>query len=158
MIMDTPGATNGGKRAVDSTESKPAPSQPEVNFNAASRRVGFVSLLILSYLMTPIAIGQTQSDEEFICTFGSDKRMVSVVKADAAREPKSCRVDYTRNGKTTTVWSSKTGYAYCVAKAASLVTKLAEGHYSCTPQSVGAPDEGRLERHHGFQQQLTAGR
>jgi hypothetical protein len=66
---------------------------------------------------------------------------VSVVKADAAREPKSCRVDYTRNGRTTTVWSSKTGYAYCVAKAASLVTKLAEGHYSCTPQSVGAPDD-----------------
>ena len=141
MIVDTLGATKGGKRAVDSTESKPTPTRSEMNFHAASRRVGFVSLLILSYLMTPIAIGQAQSDEEFICTFGSDKRMVSVVKADAAREPKSCRVDYTRNGRTTTVWSSKTGYAYCVAKAASLVTKLAEGHYSCKPQSVGAPED-----------------
>jgi hypothetical protein len=50
-------------------------------------------------------------------------------------------VDYTRNGRTTTLWSSKTGYAYCVAKAASLVTKLAEGHYSCKPHSVGAPDD-----------------
>jgi hypothetical protein len=28
-----------------------------------------------------------------------------------------------------------------VAKAASLVTKLAEAHYSCKPQSVGAPDD-----------------
>jgi hypothetical protein len=45
----------------------------------------------------------------------------------------------TRNGRTTTLWSSKTGYVYCVAKAASLVTKLAEGHYFCKPQSVGAP-------------------
>jgi hypothetical protein len=100
-----------------------------------------VSLIILSFVMTPIAIAQeAQSNEEFICTFGSDNRMVSVVKTDAAREPKACRVDYTRNGRTTTLWSSKTGYAYCVAKAASLVTKLAEGHYSCKPQSVGVPD------------------
>jgi hypothetical protein len=101
----------------------------------ASRLVSLIFLI----LMTPIT--QAQSKEEFICTFGSDNRMVSVVKTDAAREPKACRVDYTRNGRTTTVWSSKTGYAYCVAKAASLVTKLAEGHYSCTPRSVGAPDD-----------------
>jgi hypothetical protein len=100
-----------------------------------------VSLIFFSFVMTPIAIAQTQSKEEFICAFGSDNRMVSVVKTDAAREPKACRVDYTRNGRTTTLWSSKTGYAYCVAKAASLVTKLAEGHYSCKPQSVGAPDD-----------------
>ena len=99
-----------------------------------------VSVIFLSFVMTPIAIAQAQSNEEFICTFGSDSRMVSVVKTDAAREPRACRVDYTRNGRTTTLWSSKTGYAYCVTKAASLVTKLAEGHYSCKPQSVGAPD------------------
>jgi hypothetical protein len=66
--------------------------------------------------------------------------VVSLVRADATREPKACRVDYTRNGETQTVWSSKTGYTYCVAKAASPVTKLAEGHYSCKPQSVGAPE------------------
>lgn len=97
--------------------------------------------MVLSFAMTPIAVAQAQSHEEFICTFGAEKRMVSVVKTDAARELKSCRVDYTRNGRTTTLWTSKTGYAYCVAKAASLVTKLAEGHYSCTPRSVGATDE-----------------
>ena len=101
-----------------------------------------VSLIILPCVMTPMAIAQeAQSNEQFICTFGSDKRIVSVVKADAAREPKACRVDYTRNGRTTTLWSSKTGYAYCVGKAASLVTKLTEGHYSCKPQSVEAPDD-----------------
>ena len=98
-----------------------------------------VSLICLAFVMTSVA--QAQSKEEFICTFGSDNRMVSVVKTDAAHHPKACRVDYTRNGRTTTLWSSKTGYAYCVAKAASLVTKLAEGHYSCKPQSVGAPDD-----------------
>jgi hypothetical protein len=98
-----------------------------------------VSVIFLAFVMPPIT--QAESNEEFVCTFGSDNRMVSVVKTDAAREPKACRVDYTRNGRTTTLWSSKTGYAYCVAKAASLVTKLAEGHYSCRPQLVGAPDD-----------------
>ena len=110
-------------------------------WNARPMASRLVSLIILSFVMTPIAMAQAQSNEEFICAFGSEKRMVSVVKTDAAREPKACRVDYTRNGRTTTLWSSKTGYAYCVAKAASLVTKLAEGHYSCKPQSVGAPDD-----------------
>jgi hypothetical protein len=120
-----------------------------MNFNTAAHRAGFVFLVALSFVTTSITIAQARSDEEFICTFGSEKRMVSVVKTDAAREPKACRVDYTRHGKTTTLWSSNTGYAYCVAKAASLVTKLAEGHYSCKPQSVGTPDEGKLERHDG---------
>jgi hypothetical protein len=100
----------------------------------APRLVSFIFLLAI----TPIA--QAQSNEEFICTFGSDTRTVSVVKTDAALEPKACRVDYTRNGRTTTLWSSRAGYAYCVAKAASLVTKLAEGHYSCKPHSIGEPD------------------
>ena len=112
-----------------------------MNFNTATHRVGQLCFMIVSLATAPIASAQAQSHEEFLCTFGSDRRVVSLVKADATREPKSCRVDYTRNGKTTTVWSSKTGYAYCVAKAASLVTKLAEGRYSCKPQSVGPPDD-----------------
>ena len=110
-----------------------------MNFNTATHRVAPLCFMIVSLATAPIASAQTQSHEEFVCTSGSDRRVVSIVKADATREPKSCRVDYARNGKTTTVWSSKTGYAYCVTKAASLVTKLAETHYSCKPQSVGAP-------------------
>jgi hypothetical protein len=117
--------------------------------NLNSALLGSVSFLILSFLMPPIAAAQSPSHEEFVCIFGSDKRVVSLVKTDAVREPKACRVAYTRNGETTTVWSSKTGYAYCVTKAASLVTKLSERHYSCKPQSVGAPDESRLERQIG---------
>ena len=98
-----------------------------------------VSLIFLIFMMSSTT--RAQSKEEFICTFGAEIRIVSVVKTDAEHEPKACRVDYTRNGITTTLWSSKTGYAYCVTKAASLVTKLTEGHFSCKPQSVGAPDD-----------------
>ena len=110
-----------------------------MNFNTATYRIGFACLCLHSFVMTSIANAQAQSNEEFICTFGSDRRMVSLVK-DATREPKACRVDYTRDGETKTVWTSKSSYAYCVAKTASLVTKLAEGHYSCRPQSVGAAE------------------
>ena len=98
-------------------------------------------VVVLLFVMTPIARVQAQSTEEFICTLGADHRIVSVVKTDTAREPQACRVDYTRNGSTTTLWSSKNGYVYCVAKATSLVTKLAEANYSCKPQSVNAPDD-----------------
>jgi hypothetical protein len=81
----------------------------------ASRLVSLIFLILMT------AITRAQSKEEFICTFGSDNRMVSVVKTDAARAPKACRVNYTRNGRT-------------------MVTKLADGHFSYKPQSVGAPD------------------
>ena len=113
------------------------PGNPIWNARPMASRV--VALIVVSFVMARIA--QVQANEEFVCNFGSDNRTVSVVKTDVAHEPKACRVDYTRNGRTTTLWSSKTGYAYCVAKAASLVTKLAEGHYSCKPRSVGSPDD-----------------
>jgi hypothetical protein len=112
-----------------------------MNVNTAAHRISFVCVTLLSFAISPLATAQAQSDEEFLCSFGSDKRVVSLIKVDAAREPKACRVDYTRSGHTTTIWSSKTGYAYCVAKAASLVTRLAEGHYSCKPQSVDSSAE-----------------
>ena len=98
-----------------------------------------VSLICLIGVLIPATLAR--SEEEFICTFGSDNRMVSVVKTDAAHAPNTCRVDYTRDGRTTTLWSSKAGYAFCVARAASLVTKLAQGHFSCEPQSVETPDD-----------------
>jgi hypothetical protein len=132
MIADIRGA-------IDPTPT-PTPTPPEIHVNTAAHRVSFIFISILSFAISPLVTAQTQSQEEFLCSFGTDKRVVSLIKVDAARDPKACRVDYTRNGHTTTVWSSTTGYAYCVAKAASLVTKLAEGHYSCKPQSVGDPD------------------
>jgi hypothetical protein len=134
---------------VDSIDPKDTPTPSEMNVNSAAHRIVFVCLSILSFVSSPVVNAQAQAHEEFICTFGSDKRVVSLVKTNPVREPKACRVDYTRSGRTTTVWTSKTGYAYCAAKAASLVTKLAEGHYSCKPQSVGTPDESKLQRQIG---------
>jgi hypothetical protein len=102
-------------------------------------RIRVIWIMSLSVAAATVGRAQPQSQEEFICVFGSNQRVVSLVKTGGAHGPQSCRVDYTRAGETKTVWSSKSDYGYCVAKAARLVTKLAEGHYSCKPHSVGAP-------------------
>jgi hypothetical protein len=86
-----------------------------------------------------------EAHEEFLCTSGQDKRVVSLYSRPAARGnrvPGACRVDYTRAGKTTTLWSSTTDNAYCTSKALSLVTKLVQGNYTCKPEAVGQGDSG----------------
>ena len=84
---------------------------------------------------------QMESQEKFVCTSGPVKRVVTIVNGNGKRESGGCRVDYTKDGETKTVWTSKNDYAYCVAKAVSLVTKLAEGNFSCKPETVEQPDE-----------------
>jgi len=82
--------------------------------------------------------------EEFICTSGPERRLISIYNRavlNGKRESGACRVDYTKNGKTKTVWTSKTDRAYCLVKALSLVTKLVEGNYSCKPESIDQADE-----------------
>jgi len=83
---------------------------------------------------------QGESHERFICTSGPVKRVVGIFNRHAANGHGGCRVDYTKNGKTKTVWSSTNGYAYCVAKALSLVTNLGQSNFSCKPEAV-QPDE-----------------
>ena len=87
------------------------------------------------------AQAQMESHEKFVCVSGPDKRVVAIFKDNGKRESGGCRVDYTKDGETKTVWSSKSDYAYCVSKAVSLVTKLAEGNFSCKPETVEQPDE-----------------
>jgi hypothetical protein len=84
---------------------------------------------------------QMEAHEKFVCTSGPVKRVVTIFDDNGKRASGGCRVDYTKDGETKTVWTSKNDYAYCVAKALSLVTKLAEGNFSCKPETVEQPDE-----------------
>jgi hypothetical protein len=74
------------------------------------------------------------SKQEFLCAQGATTRVVSIVTTAASDErPRgSCRVDYTKDSVTKTLWSSSTGHGYCIKKATAFVTKLAEEHYSCS--------------------------
>ena len=88
---------------------------------------------------------QVESHQKFVCASGPVKRVVAIFH-DGKRQSSGCRVDYTKDGETNTVWTSKNDYAYCVAKAVSLVTKLTEGNFSCKPETVEQPEEsGTLE-------------
>jgi len=109
--------------------------------------VHWVRLICISCLATAgvtSAQAQIPPHEEFICTSGPVKRVVSIVRRNASSgtgKLGGCRVDYTKDGDTRTVWTSQKDDAYCVAKAISLVTKLVEGNFSCKPQTTGPPDE-----------------
>jgi hypothetical protein len=73
------------------------------------------------------APAQSESREDFICTSHSSRQLISVIKFG----PRSCRVDYTRDGVTKTLWSSQTNPGYCAAMGARLVTTLVKANYSC---------------------------
>ena len=93
---------------------------------------------VLCLVIASASSGQAliEAHEEFLCTSGAATRIVSIYK----RESGACRVDYTKDGKTNTLWMSKADYAYCTAKALSLVTHLVEAKYSCTPKTVEQPE------------------
>ncbi len=73
---------------------------------------------------------------------GASKRILSIVTISPSdKQPRgSCRVDYTKDGATKTVFSSVTSHEYCVKHATALVTKLVESHYSCSLQTVEQPN------------------
>jgi hypothetical protein len=91
---------------------------------------------------------QSQFHQDFICSSGSNTRIVSIVNIDPSdKQPRgACRVTYTKGGVTQTVWSSGTGHAYCAKHATVLVTKLVEAHYSCHPETVDQPDDAEAPR------------
>jgi hypothetical protein len=72
----------------------------------------------------------------FVCAFGDSRRLIDIYRLASGGPRGECRVDYTRNGVTTRVWSAKGDYAYCVKKAVGLVTTLSKGHFTCKPQTA----------------------
>jgi hypothetical protein len=106
-----------------------------------ANRVRFIWIFCWLTASATSAHAQMESHEKFVCTSGPVKRVVTISKINGKRESGGCRVDYTKDGETKTVWTSKKDYAYCVAKAVSLVTKLAEGNFSCKPETAEQPDE-----------------
>ena len=105
-----------------------------------TNRVRLICIFCLATAGANSAHAQMQSREEFVCTSGSVKRVVAIFNGSSIDSKRGCRVDYTRNGATKTMWTSQTDYAYCVAKAVSLVTKLSEGNFSCKPESIERSD------------------
>ena len=81
-----------------------------------------------------------QAAEQFTCTSASSTRLISIYRADDDAGLGRCRVDYTKDRSTKTVWSANGDYAYCVKQALRLVTRLSSSNYSCTPSTIESPD------------------
>jgi hypothetical protein len=81
-----------------------------------------------------------QAAEQFTCRSPSSTRLISIYRAADDADLGRCRVDYTKDGSTKTVWSANRNYAYCVKQALRLVTRLSSSNYSCTPSTLEPSD------------------
>jgi len=85
---------------------------------------------------TPATGGKeaTVAQELFTCSLpGAPDRLIGIYRAPDG--PQRCRVDYTREGKTRSLWSAGHDYSYCVRKALVIVGLLEQVHFKCTPQT-----------------------
>lgn len=91
---------------------------------------------------------QSQFRQDFICSSGASTRTVSLISVGSSdrRQRGACRVDYTKDGITRTVYSSGTSHAYCAKQVTVLVTKLAEAHYACHAETREQPDDVGTDR------------
>jgi hypothetical protein len=67
--------------------------------------------------------------EQFVCQLpGSPDRRIGIYRPDG---PQRCRVDYTRDGRTRSLWSSGHEYQFCVRKALEIVKLLESVDFNC---------------------------
>ena len=111
----------------------------------SANRLRLIGTLCLALGVTAVrAQAEPGPHEEFTCTSGAVTRLVSIFNLSVAEgQSGACRVDYTKDGKTNTLWSARNDYPYCVEKALSLVTKLTESNYSCRPEAKEQPGADR---------------
>jgi hypothetical protein len=95
--------------------------------------------LAVAQAKTPTARkAEAVAQEQFICSSpGASDRQIGIYRAPDG--PQHCRVDYTRDGKTRSLWSAGHDYAYCVRKALEIVSLLEQARFKCSPQTHEAP-------------------
>jgi hypothetical protein len=78
------------------------------------------------------------AQEQFICRSPTaSDRLIGIYRAPDG--PQRCRVDYTRDGKTRSLWSAGHDYAYCVRKALEIVSLLEQVRFKCSPETRETP-------------------
>lgn len=93
-------------------------------------------------LVAAASQAETPTQQDFYCEQGAATRIVSIITLPVSdKQPRgSCRVDYTKDKVTKTLWSSSTGHGYCIKKATAFVTQLAEAHYACSLKTKEQPE------------------
>ena len=97
--------------------------------------------IVVSALWTAGTWAQTASpapratpQEQFTCLLSgtTDRRLIGIYRP---ARPQRCRVDYTRDGKTRSLWSSGHDYQFCLRKALEVVRLLEGINFKCSLHS-----------------------
>jgi hypothetical protein len=79
---------------------------------------------------------RAHAQEQFICHLpGTSERRIGIYRPGG---PQRCRVDYTRDGRTRSLWSSGHDYQFCVRKALDIIGLLESVDFKCSPQASDA--------------------
>src|SRR5580692_8551122 len=78
--------------------------------------------------------------EQFTCKLPgtSDRREIGIYRTSA---PQRCRVDYTRDRRTRSLWSSRHDNLFCVRKALEIVGLLESINFKCSPHADASGSE-----------------
>jgi hypothetical protein len=86
-----------------------------------------------------LPVSDAVAQEQFVCHLpGASDRWIGIYRPPSG--PQRCRVDYTRDGKTRSLWSSGHHYEYCVRKALEIVGLLEGVNFKCSPQTKTATE------------------
>ena len=86
----------------------------------------------------PSRASRDVAQEQFICGLpGTSDRRIGIYRPPGGAQ--RCRVDYTRDGKTRSLWSAGHDYAFCVRKALEIVGLLEQAKFKCSPQTRETP-------------------
>lgn len=79
------------------------------------------------------------AQEQFICRLpGTSDRRIGIYRPEGTQR---CRVDYTRDGATRSLWSSGHDYKFCVGKALDIVRLLESVNFQCRPETRPADSQ-----------------
>lgn len=99
-----------------------------------------LALSIRNTRAQPLSGTGAHAQELFVCHLsGKPDRLVGIYRPAGAER---CRVDYTRDGRTRSLWSSRHDYPFCVRKALDIIGLLESVHFECSPRATDAPRSG----------------
>ena len=88
--------------------------------------------IILSLMLVALfASSVATANEEYVCNFGDDKRLISVTY-DNEHEPVPCQVQYDKGYGAEMLWNAQSEAGYCESKAQEFVAKQESWGWSCS--------------------------
>jgi len=102
----------------------------------------FAAAALLASCVANAATPAPIPHQEFVCVRSAEQRIIALYNQLNERSSVGCRVEYTKAGRTQTLWTSQVTRGYCTGKATQLVTQLSQDGFQCTPRTIEGIDDG----------------